>query len=213
MEGEKNVTGGHCLVRWEKVKRPKNLGGLGILDLECFSRALRLRWLWFEWVEPDRPWVGTELPCSELDHQLFRACTVVTIGDGKQASFWNSSWLDGRAPRDIAPNLFKLAWRKKNTVAIDLRNHQWTRGLWQMSTADQIAEFIFLWDKLQHIQLSDVSDSISWRWTALGKYSSKSSYTVQLRGAYCSFNSKAIWHVVLRESRRSLCGYLYRTGS
>ena len=33
--------------------------GLGILDLDLFSRALRLRWLWYEWTDSDRAWVGT----------------------------------------------------------------------------------------------------------------------------------------------------------
>lgn len=100
-----NANGGHCLVCWPKVKRPKELGGLGVLDLECFSRALRLRWLWFEWTDIDRPWVGTETPCSEIDKQLFRLCTAVTIGNGERARFWESAWLEGRAPRDLAPNL------------------------------------------------------------------------------------------------------------
>jgi hypothetical protein len=58
------------------------MGGLGVLDLERFSRALRLRWLWYEWVEPERPWVGTEVPCSDLDRQLFRISTIVTVGNG-----------------------------------------------------------------------------------------------------------------------------------
>jgi mannosylglycoprotein endo-beta-mannosidase len=114
--------GEHCLVRWTKVKRPKCFGGLGILDLERFSVALRLRWLWYEWTEPDRPWVRYEVPCSEAGTQLFRASTEVTIGNGSRASFWDSTWLDGRAPRDIAPNLFKPVWRKKNLVADDLFN-------------------------------------------------------------------------------------------
>jgi hypothetical protein len=56
-----------------------------------------------------------------------------------------------------------------------------------------MAEFFFLWDKLQQIQLSDVPDAISWRWTANGSYSSKTAYQIQFRGSFCSFNSSAIW--------------------
>jgi len=54
-KGAADANGGHCLVRWAKTNRPKKFGGLGILDLELFSRALRLRWLWLEWTEQDRP--------------------------------------------------------------------------------------------------------------------------------------------------------------
>jgi len=62
-KGDAEANGGHCLVKWAKTMRPKKFGGLGILDLDLFSRALRLRWLWFQWTTPDRPWVGTEPPC------------------------------------------------------------------------------------------------------------------------------------------------------
>jgi hypothetical protein len=60
-------SGGHRLVRWENVQKKKPLGGLGVLHLDKFSRALRLCWLWFQWVDLDRPWVGTEAPCNEVD--------------------------------------------------------------------------------------------------------------------------------------------------
>lgn len=62
-----------------------------------------------------------------------------------------------------------------------------------MNTADQIAEFVILWDKLQHIQLTNTSDTIAWRWTANGLYSSKSAYQIQFQGSYCSFNAEALW--------------------
>lgn len=86
-KGSEETNGGHCLIRWSKTMRPKCFGGQGILDLDLFSRALRLRWLWSEWTSPNRPWVGTEPPANAADRQLFRASTVVTLGDGSKAIF------------------------------------------------------------------------------------------------------------------------------
>jgi hypothetical protein len=192
-KGSEVASGGHCLVRWSNVQKPKEVGGLGVLDLERFSRALRIRWLWFQWTEPDRPWVGTEAPCDEMDKQLFRLSTIVTIGNGLHTKFWESAWLDGQAPRDLAPNLYKLAWRKNNTVAEDLYNQNWTRGLWRMVTTEEMAEFIFLWGRLQEVQLVEQPDEIKWRWNSHGEYSAKSAYLVQFIGSFCSFNAKDIW--------------------
>lgn len=75
--GKTEATGGHCIVNWCKTMRPKQFGGLGVMDLDLFSSALRLRWLCFQWTEPERPWVGTEPPVDAIDRQLFRASTIV----------------------------------------------------------------------------------------------------------------------------------------
>lgn len=82
------ITGGKCKVSWKKVCSPVENGGLGILDLEKFSRALRLRWLWHSWKNPNRPWVGMEVPCDETDRAMFAAATTVILGNGSRASFW-----------------------------------------------------------------------------------------------------------------------------
>ncbi|RLN13284.1 protein BRASSINOSTEROID INSENSITIVE 1-like [Panicum miliaceum] len=47
-----------------------------------------LRWMWFEWTEPEHPWVGTDPPATSVDQKLFRANTIVTIGDATTTSFW-----------------------------------------------------------------------------------------------------------------------------
>ena len=120
---------------WDNCKKPKNYGGLGVLNLEKFSRTLRLRWLWYSWVDPNRPWVGSSVPCSEVDKQFFRCCTSATVGDGRTAMFCDSSWVNGHAPRDLAPNLYKLAWRKGLKLREEVQNQTWTRGLWRMSIA------------------------------------------------------------------------------
>jgi hypothetical protein len=103
---------------------------------------------------------------------------------------WHSSWLNGEVPMDLAPSLYALAWRKKRLVRDDVTNHNWTRGLWRMESANQMAEFIHLWDLVQQAHLSNQGNRIEWKWTANGKYSDKLAYLIQFRGSYCTFNAK-----------------------
>jgi hypothetical protein len=118
---------------------------------------------------------------------------VVTVGRGDKALFWHSSWLDGQAPMDIAPNLYTLAWRKNQTVKDDLLNHNWTRGLWRMETVHQMAEFVKLWDLVLVQQLNDQDDQILWRWTADGTYTIKSAYLAQFSRSYSDIMANSIW--------------------
>jgi hypothetical protein len=55
-KGRRDANGGHCLVAWDRVCMPKELGGLGIINLRKMNIALRARWLWLSRVEASRPW-------------------------------------------------------------------------------------------------------------------------------------------------------------
>lgn len=88
-KGEENADGVHCLVNWPSVSKPKDLGGLGVPELDKFGRALRLRWLWQEWTDPSKLWVGSKVPCKPVDRLLFNASTIVTVGDGMKTQFWH----------------------------------------------------------------------------------------------------------------------------
>ena len=108
------------MVNWPTVIRPKDLGGLGVPDLDRFGRALRLRWLWQEWVEDSKPWLGSELPCSDVDRLLFNASIKISLGDGAKTRYWHHNWLEGEGPRYLAPNLFRFVSRKNRSVQHEL---------------------------------------------------------------------------------------------
>ncbi|WVZ66580.1 LOW QUALITY PROTEIN: hypothetical protein U9M48_015779 [Paspalum notatum var. saurae] len=144
-----DARGGHCLVNWRRVNRFKALGGLGIKDLHYFNRALRLKWLWTKWKDPDRPWADFKVNCTEAEMDIFRACTQLSLGDGNRISFWHDRWLQGQTPKQIAPLCFKLVWRKNLTVAETLQGNSWMRGLrhstWRLSSSGEYtfdAQFI-----------------------------------------------------------------------
>ena len=184
--------------------RPKGLGGLGILDLEKFARALRLRWLWFEWVASDKPWVGLETPNDKTDRDLFNAATSVTIGDGMVARFWSSSWLNGISPKALASKVFEASKKKNRSVQNALDNLNWVADISvQQFTTQHISQFITLWDSLQGITLTPgTTDTILWTLTTSGCYTASSAYKAQFQGStHCSFKS-LVWKTwVIRVKR------------
>ncbi|KAF8708580.1 hypothetical protein HU200_029954 [Digitaria exilis] len=107
-----------------------------------------------------------------------------------------------KAPRDIAPNLYKLAWRKNRTVRDDLQDSNWTRGLRRMTTMEEMAEMLILESYIRTVRLNDQQDVISWKLTASGQYTTKSAYGAQLIGSYCTFDSKAIWKAKVEGKHR-----------
>jgi|UPI0001A88E2F hypothetical protein len=143
--GDSEISGGKCKVAWTTVAKPVDFGGLGIIDLHKFSKALRLRWLWFQWSNPERPRRGTELPVNTEDVALFNAATIVTIKNGKKASFWHSSWIEGKAPASLYPRLYAHSKRKNRTVREALLGEKWIRDIAYNLTHDLLKEYFELW--------------------------------------------------------------------
>jgi hypothetical protein len=50
----------HQTIHVQRVCMPKEYGGLGILNLKKYAWALCLKWIWNEWNDTPKPWVGLE---------------------------------------------------------------------------------------------------------------------------------------------------------
>ena len=97
-EGKRQINGGCCLVAWEKVMRPLELGGLGIHNLEIMGWALQmrwLRWLWIRKTKPARSWTGLKITVHTNISAMFAIQVVNSVGNGENTIFWTDRWIHG----------------------------------------------------------------------------------------------------------------------
>ena len=80
--GAASAKGVQCLLAWPRVCRPPEHGGLGIVDLECFGYALRMRWLWLRKTDPSRSWNMLPDEKEHVAEVMFQASIYIELGDG-----------------------------------------------------------------------------------------------------------------------------------
>jgi hypothetical protein len=53
----------------------------------------------------------------------------MTVGNDNNTPFWESRWLNGQAPKQLAPNLYQAAKFKTRSVYTELKTHNWIKNL------------------------------------------------------------------------------------
>jgi hypothetical protein len=115
------------------------------------------------------------------------------VGNGNnKKTFWEARWLHGAAPKELAPNLYRLARFRKRSVHVEMKNSNWIRNLQDIDTPNQMEEFTMLFMALELVCLND-QDSTRWRWTANGAYSVASTYDCQFLRVMINFLATNIW--------------------
>ncbi|KAJ0508909.1 putative RNA-directed DNA polymerase [Helianthus annuus] len=133
-------------VRWEKLIRPKNFGGIGLGGIRDFNIAMLAKWWWRYKEEPNQLWAsvikayhttahrdnlvpikksipGVWKDIGSVDGILSKEGInisekiKVTVGDGKNTRFWKDIWLTNLPLKFEFPDLFRLAKNKDAMVA------------------------------------------------------------------------------------------------
>ncbi|XP_039120608.1 uncharacterized protein LOC120257033 [Dioscorea cayenensis subsp. rotundata] len=127
------------LVNWNRLCRSRDQGGWNIHNIETFNMALLGKW-WWKILSGNR-WCGDAIFIKKLfqrdAHRIFFISTgrklfpqrtrsrnryppwinvVSSVGDGATTLFWLDNWVEGRAPADIWPHLYRSASNKEGTV-------------------------------------------------------------------------------------------------
>lgn len=117
---------------WTKVCLPKELGGLGISDLQNLGWALQLRWLWLMKTDPTHPWTNFHVPVHKCFQAFFSITVVSEIGYGAATLFWTDRWICSQSIADLAPQVLALISkrkRNKGTVLEALADLTWVRDI------------------------------------------------------------------------------------
>jgi hypothetical protein len=101
------------------------MGVLGIKDLSKFIHSSRLRWLWHHWDTKGKSWKYLLKVTDPKDRHLFFCSTTIEIKDGRYTPFWEARWLQGKASKELAPHLYKIAKFQRSVVQTELQNHNW----------------------------------------------------------------------------------------
>jgi hypothetical protein len=195
-KGRKEVNGGNCLVSWDIVTRPLDLGGLGISNLLYQSWALQAKWLWLEKTDPNKPWSGLDLPIQQHVKRFFTSSIVTLVGNGYNTLFWTDRWLDGSCIQDFAPavvaNVGKRAISSR-TVAHALQNWQWVSDIEIPLNLPGLQQYLNLWDALRGVVLTQEADRHVWIHSSSGQFSSKSCYRAFFMGSITFEPWKRLW--------------------
>jgi hypothetical protein len=94
----------------------------------------------------------------------------------------------------LFPELFRHSKRKNRTVADALTGNTWVRDIDHDMSQRIIEEYLQLWDKLEHVVLTQSDeDRIIWTHSSSGEYSAKSAYDLHFHNLDRCSVAELIW--------------------
>ena len=81
-------------------------------------------------------------------------------------------------------------------VQMALHENRWIKHLLPLQSSQEIREYVALWEQVGNVQLQEGTEdtnTIRWRWTPDGEYTTKSAYQIQFEGSYSKLRLTPIW--------------------
>jgi hypothetical protein len=186
-------------VNWPEVCRPKDQGGLGIINTWFLNIALMTKWIWrlFDPAEQNSLWFkllqakyfNTDnifAATSQGGSQFWRSINKIkhffklgaryTVENGEKVCFWTDWWV-GEAPLAIRfPRLFDICSYQAISVAQAIPVSPASLHFCRSFGHEDRELWISLVNETSAVSLSSLPDSVSWGLESNGKFSVSSLY-------------------------------------
>jgi hypothetical protein len=128
---------------------------------------------------------------------LFDASVSIKIGSEASVRFWEDAWIGGLTAVTIAPDLVDLVWdpvRRRRSVRDGLEGNAWATDISGQLSVPAIVQYLRLWEAVTLVPWPGVGeDRFSWKWSADGRFSSKSAYRVLWHGTCALPGATLVW--------------------
>jgi hypothetical protein len=185
------------LARWNILCRPKDQGGLGILDLQLQNKCLLAKWL-VNLLNSGGTWQTlltnkylslktlTQVTAKPNDSHFWRGLMrikdeVLTKGsfiikDGTKTRFWDDTWVGDKPLKDAYPSLYNIVRDSHATVSKVMSTSPLNISFRRALVDNKLLEWRKLVAQVSNVGLVEGSDYFKWKLTTSGLYSVRSLY-------------------------------------
>jgi hypothetical protein len=201
------------LAKWNILCRPKDQGGLGILDLKLQNKCLLAKWL-VNLLNTDGLWQSllrnkylrsktlTQVTAKPNDSHFWRGLMRIkdevlangsfNIKDGTHTRFWHDTWVGDKPLKVSYPSLYNIVRDPHATVSKVMTSAPLNISFRRALVDNKLLEWLSLVAKISNVVLVEGSDYFKWNLTSSGLFSVRSMY-LHLIDTQPPFQHRKIW--------------------
>jgi hypothetical protein len=201
------------LARWDILCRPKDQGGLRILDLQLQNKCLLAKWL-VNLLNSEgtrqtllsnkylRTKTLTQVSAKPNDSHFLRGLMHIKeevrskgsfiINDGTSTRFWDDTWLGDKSLKDTYPSLYHIARDKKVTVSKVMSSVPLNISSRRSLVDNNLRHWLHLVSRVSNVDLVDGKDHFKWPLTKNGLFTILLMYLDAL-DTHPPFHHRKIW--------------------
>jgi hypothetical protein len=177
------------LAKWDIICRPKDQGGLGIINLQVQNKALLSKWI-INLLNTEGAWQTllrnkylsskylTQAEAKQGDSHFWRGLMKIKeevlangsfrISDGTQTRFWEDTWASSRSFKNLYPNIYNICHYPHATVANVMSSTPLNISFRRALVGEKLNEWLRLVAQVSNFNLTQGRDTFVWHFTKSG---------------------------------------------